>query len=120
MARVPFDPMKSAAMREAQRATPGEAVALFDASPTGGTAGKPLSVSALNALVSEELAARLPQTFFVQGEVSNFRTYDRGHGFFTLKDSAAEMPCMIWKDDLARLKFRPKDGMAVIARGGVR
>src|SRR4051812_2801732 len=102
MARVPFDPMKSAAMREANRdGTDETAAALFDAFPTGGTAGKPLSVSALNALVSEELAVRLPQTFFVQGEISNFRTYDRGHGFFTLKDAGAEMPCMIWKDDLS-------------------
>ena len=38
---------------------------------------------------------------------------------FTLKEAGAELPCVFWKDALARLKFRPKDGMAVIARGAV-
>ncbi len=56
----------------------------------------------------------------MQGEISNFRTYDRGHAFFTLKDKVSELPCVLWKDALARLKFRPKDGLAVVARGAVR
>ena len=120
MARVPYDPMKSAAMRDSiSRGTPPTDPALFAAEP-GGTIGRPLSIRQLNALISEQLSAALPPTFFVQGEISNFRTYDRGHGFFTLKDSGAEIPCIIWKDDLARLKFRPKDGLAVIARGPVK
>jgi exodeoxyribonuclease VII large subunit len=120
MARVPYDPMKSAAMRDSiSRGTPPSDPALFAAEP-GGTVGKPLSVRQLNALISELLTFTLPPAFFVQGEISNFRTYDRGHGFFTLKESGAEIPCIIWKDDLARLKFRPKDGMCVIARGPVK
>jgi exodeoxyribonuclease VII large subunit len=85
-----------------------------------GSATKPMTISQANMLLSQALAAALPPVFFVQGEISNFRTYDRGHAFFTLKDAAAELPCILWKDGLARLKFRPKDGLAVIARGAVR
>ncbi len=85
-----------------------------------GTATKPLSVGAVNALVNQVLAGTLPETFFIAGEVSNFRVYDRGHAFFTLKEAGAELPCVLWKDGLGRLKFRPKDGMAVIARGAVK
>jgi len=137
--------MKTAAMRGAKRAG-GKKAALFgaDAPPLdaaeerklieamaeqeaknlmelpGGTATKPMSVGQLNALVNNVLAAALPPLFYVAGEISNFRTYDRGHAFFTLKEAGAELPCVLWKDALARLKFRPKDGMAVIARGAVK
>jgi exodeoxyribonuclease VII large subunit len=142
MTRVPFDPMKSAAMREAKE---GKArVAGFDAPPLSaeqervliearaakeaeelmalpsGTVEKPLSVGAVNALVNQVLTGVLPSTFYIAGEVSNFRTYDRGHAFFTLKEAGAELPCVVWKEALGRLKFRPKDGMAVVARGAVK
>ena len=86
----------------------------------GTSATKPISVGELNAMVNQVLMAALPPAFFVSGEISNFRTYDRGHAFFTLKEAGAELPCVLWKDALARLKFRPKDGMAVIARGAVK
>jgi len=86
----------------------------------GGSISRPLSVGQINSLINQTLDEALPPAFFVQGEISNFRTYDRGHAFFTLKDNAAELPCVLWKDALARLKFRPKDGLAVIARGAVR
>jgi exodeoxyribonuclease VII large subunit len=87
---------------------------------SAGTAAKPLSVKQVNALVNQVLLGSLPPSFFIQGEISNFRVYDRGHAFFTLKESGAELPCVFWKDGLARLKFKPKDGMAVIARGAVK
>jgi len=105
--------MKSAAMRAAADAPPLTGAA-------AGSAHKPLTISQANTLLAHALAAALPAVFFVQGEISNFRTYDRGHAFFTLKDAGAELPCILWKDALARLKFKPKDGLAVIARGAVR
>jgi exodeoxyribonuclease VII large subunit len=114
----PFDPMKTAAMREARPAGVAGAPPLTQAA--AGSAQQPLSISQANALLAHALAASLPAVFFVQGEISNFRTYDRGHAFFTLKDAGAELPCVMWKDALQRLKFRPKDGLAVIARGPVR
>jgi len=107
--------MKTAAMRAAGA---GGAPPLTE--NTAGSAQKPLTISQANTLLAHALAAALPAVFFVQGEISNFRTYDRGHAFFTLKDAGAELPCILWKDALARLKFKPKDGLAVIARGSVR
>lgn len=86
----------------------------------GGTAERPWTVAQLNACLNQLLSSALPPAFFVQGELSNFRTYDRGHAFFTLKDAGAELPCILWKDALARLKFKPKDGLSVIVRGAVR
>ncbi len=144
MSRVPFDPMKTAAMRRAQSKKPAapikaeetpllavqeeraliEDIAEREAADMmtlpGTSAAKPISVGELNAMVNQVLLAALPPAFFVSGEISNFRTYDRGHAFFTLKEAGAELPCVLWKDGLARLKFRPKDGMAVIARGAVK
>jgi exodeoxyribonuclease VII large subunit len=140
---MPFDPMKTAAMRDARLKKamspdvppPGvsEDRALIEAAAiaaeireedahllAAGTAAKPLSVKQVNALVNQVLAGALPPSFFIQGEISNFRVYDRGHAFFTLKEAGAELPCVFWKDGLGRLKFRPKDGMAVIARGNIK
>jgi exodeoxyribonuclease VII large subunit len=99
---------------------PGVADPIGKTMSEGGSAEHPWSVSDLNACVSQLLAGSLPGAFFVEGEISNFRTYDRGHAFFTLKDSASELPCIMWKDALARLKFKPKDGLAVILRGPIR
>lgn len=121
MPRKPFDPRTIAAARALHAP---DAAPLLAADPTAGPgelAGLPIrTVRQVNALVGHTLAAQLPPAFLVQGEISNFRTYDRGHAFFTLKEPGAELPCILWKDALERLKFRPKDGMAVIARGAVK
>jgi exodeoxyribonuclease VII large subunit len=124
MAREPFNPLKTAAMRDTLAERPaGGLLAGASAAPSAiasGSQGKPLTVRQVNALVNGLLTDALPPAFFIQGEISNFRTYDRGHAFFTLKEPGAELPCVLWKDALARLKFRPRDGMAVIARGAVK
>ncbi|HVT80754.1 MAG TPA: exodeoxyribonuclease VII large subunit, partial [Phycisphaerae bacterium] len=138
MSRTPFDPMQSAAMRAAAQRKPDqiplapheeraliEAHAANPSAPpltpaAAGSAKQPLTISQTNTLLAHALDSALPATFFVQGEISNFKTYNRGHAFFTMKDAAAELPCMMWKDNLERLKFKPKDGLAVIAKGSVR
>jgi exodeoxyribonuclease VII large subunit len=54
----------------------------------------------------------------VRGEVSNYRpNASSGHVYFTLKDAAACLNCVMWKSDATRLKFTPKDGMEVVGRG---
>lgn len=78
------------------------------------------TVKQVNAMLQQVLGMHLPATFAVQGEISNYRVYDRGHAFFTLKEPGAELPCVCWRDGLARLKFKPKDGMAVVARGAIK
>lgn len=55
----------------------------------------------------------------VCGEISNFKRYSSGHCYFTLKDATASLKCVMFKSYADRLKFVPKDGMALIAFGKV-
>jgi exodeoxyribonuclease VII large subunit len=55
----------------------------------------------------------------VSGEISNFTRAASGHLYFTLKDSAAQLKCVMWRSQAERLRFRPAEGDAVIAHGRV-
>ena len=58
---------------------------------------------------------------WVEGEVSNLRLMpSSGHWYFSLKDEKAQIRAVVWKSDARYLKFQPKDGMKVVARGAVR
>lgn len=59
------------------------------------------------------------QAVWVEGELSNFSRPASGHVYFTLKDSSAQLRCVIWRNDAARLKFTPADGMLVEAHGSI-
>ena len=51
------------------------------------------------------------------GEVSNFRPAASGHLYFTLKDATAQLRAVCFRNQARYLKFKPQDGIAVIARG---
>jgi exodeoxyribonuclease VII large subunit len=53
----------------------------------------------------------------VRGEISGFKRHVSGHCYFTLKDDRACMDAVIWKGCAAMLRFRPEDGIEVIATG---
>ena len=53
----------------------------------------------------------------VRGEISGFKAYASGHGYFDLKDADANVAAVMWKGNLARLNFRPEDGLEVVATG---
>ena len=55
----------------------------------------------------------------VSGEISNFTRAASGHLYFTLKDSTAQLKCVMWRSQAERLRFRPTEGDAVIAHGRV-
>ncbi|MHB1051096.1 MAG: exodeoxyribonuclease VII large subunit [Bacteroidota bacterium] len=55
----------------------------------------------------------------VQGELSNFKLHSSGHAYFTLKDDGAQISCVLWRNRVQQLLFKPTDGMKVIARGSV-
>jgi exodeoxyribonuclease VII large subunit len=57
---------------------------------------------------------------WVEGEVSNLSEPRSGHVYFSLKDERAQIRAVIWKSDLRYVRFRPKDGMKVVARGQLR
>lgn len=56
----------------------------------------------------------------VRGEISGYRgPHSSGHAYFALKDDRARIDAVIWKGTFSRLKFRPEEGMEVIATGRV-
>lgn len=56
---------------------------------------------------------------WVEGEISNFRAHPSGHLYFTLKDEAAQIRVVMFRSSARLLRFKPADGMQVIARGRV-
>lgn len=56
---------------------------------------------------------------WVEGEISNFRAHDSGHLYFTLKDDSAQIRVVIFRSSARLLRFRPENGMQVVARGRV-
>ena len=56
---------------------------------------------------------------WVEGEISNFRAHDSGHLYFTLKDQSSQMRVVMFRSQARLLRFRPEDGMQVVARGRV-
>ena len=59
------------------------------------------------------------QTVFVKGEVSNCKYHPSGHIYFTLKDSASALNCIMFAGDRRGLSFRLTEGQQVIAKGSV-
>ena len=55
----------------------------------------------------------------VRGEISNYKLYPSGHHYFTLKDEGASLKCVMFKGNAFRLRFRPENGMKIIAFGRV-
>ena len=76
---------------------------------------KILSVSQLNRLAREVLEQSFP-LFWVSGEVSNFTRASSGHWYFSLKDSAAQVKCVMFKGRNAYVDFMPKEGDKIEAR----
>lgn len=78
-----------------------------------------LSVAQLTELVKRALESALPATVHVVGELSNLKRHSSGHWYFTLKDRAAELSCVMWRSAAGKVKFDPSDGLEVIATGRV-
>jgi exodeoxyribonuclease VII large subunit len=76
------------------------------------------SVSSLTAAV-HQLLSRAFNDIRVAGEISGYKVSQSGHAYFTLKDSGAQLRCVLFRNALRYLKFRPHDGLAVVARGSV-
>lgn len=55
----------------------------------------------------------------VRGEISNYKVYPSGHHYFTLKDEGAALKCVMFRSSAIRLKFRPDNGMKIIAMGKI-
>lgn len=81
---------------------------------------KYLTVEALTKYIERKFEADpyLKQVF-VKGEISNLKTPASGHIYFTLKDEAAMLRSVMFAKSVAKLPFRPEDGMNVLVTGHV-
>jgi exodeoxyribonuclease VII large subunit len=85
---------------------------LFSAQP------QVFSVTQLNRMVRELLEGSLP-LLWVSGEISNFTRAASGHWYFSLKDSTAQVRCVMFRGRNAYLDWQPKEGDRVEARAVV-
>ena len=56
---------------------------------------------------------------FVRGELSNYKAYPSGHHYFSLKDAEGAIRCVMFRREAMGLRFRPENGMKVVAFGRV-
>jgi exodeoxyribonuclease VII large subunit len=77
-----------------------------------------LTVSRLTALIRGVLEDNFDQVW-VEGEVSNLSLPSSGHIYFTLKDTGAQVRCVMFKSAAKNLKFRLSGGMGLIVRGRI-
>lgn len=79
-----------------------------------------LSITQLNEYIRSRMDADpLLNRVAVRGEISNYKMYPSGHHYFTLKDESSALKCVMFKGNAMRLRFRPENGMKVIAMGKV-
>ena len=62
---------------------------------------------------------RLLSGLLVRGELSNYKMYPSGHHYFSLKDGEGSLRCVMFRGDAVSLRFRPQNGMQVVAAGRI-
>ncbi len=75
------------------------------------------TVSQITTLIKVALEETLPSKIIVSGEISGWKIHSSGHCYFSLKDEGAVLPCVMWASSFKNVKFKPEDGLAVLAKG---
>ena len=79
-----------------------------------------ISVTQINEYIRSMMDGdRLLNNLAIKGEISNYKLYPSGHHYFTLKDEGGALRCVMFKGNALRMKFRPENGMKVIAMGKI-
>lgn len=76
------------------------------------------SVGEITSLIKDTLEKNFSDISVI-GEISNFKAHTSGHWYFTLKDSAAQISCTMWKGLNSYVFFTPQDGMKIIVKGRI-
>ena len=87
-----------------------------------GTAVEPqiLTVSQLNQYLKSRFDADpYLGSVAIRGEISNYKKYPSGHHYFSLKDQTGVLSCVMFRSSAQHLRFRPENGMQVVAFGRV-
>jgi len=77
-----------------------------------------LTVSELTGQIRGLLENRFIEVW-VEGELSNSRVWNTGHMYFTLKDASAQLKGVMFRSAVRALRFEPRDGLRVVARGRI-
>ena len=78
------------------------------------------SVTQINTYKQSKMDSdRLLSGLCIRGEISNYKVYPSGHHYFSLKDATGALRCVMFKSSAIRLRFRPENGMKVLALGKI-
>ncbi|MCU0913790.1 MAG: exodeoxyribonuclease VII large subunit [Planctomycetes bacterium] len=83
------------------------------------TRTKVYTVTQVNTLVKDVLEANLPSWLTIKGEITDWKEHQSGHRYFSLKDEESVLPCAMWRGTLAKVKFKPGNGLAVLVTGSI-
>jgi len=83
------------------------------------TRTKIYTVTQVNTLVKDVLAENLPSWLTIKGEITDWKEHQSGHRYFCLKDEESVLPCAMWRSTLAKIKFKPANGLAVLVTGSI-
>jgi exodeoxyribonuclease VII large subunit len=83
------------------------------------TRTKIYTVTQANSLVKDVLEANLPSWLTIKGEITDWKEHQSGHRYFSLKDEESVLPCAMWRGSLAKIKFKPANGLAVLVTGSI-
>ena len=85
---------------------------------SGGFDRRFLTVTEFTGVLRGMLEEVFPD-IWIAGEISGVKAQPSGHIYFTLKDGEAVLTCVCYKSAVRYLRFKPRDGVAVLARGRV-
>ena len=79
-----------------------------------------LSVTEVNHFIKTMLDGNsVLKNLMVEGEISNLKFHSSGHVYFSLKDSQSRIACVMFRNHVQNLKFRPAEGMKITIKGGI-
>ncbi len=79
-----------------------------------------LTITQINEYIRSMMDSdRLLGAVAVKGEISNYKLYPSGHHYFTLKDEGGALKCVMFKGNALKMRFRPENGMQIIAMGKI-
>ncbi len=118
---LPFEEEPEPSSAEAPEVKPRSVDAAADkpqAAPPQPAARRILTVSELTGRIRMLLEREFFEVW-IEGELSNCKVWNTGHMYFTLKDGSAQIKGVMFRSALARLRFKPQDGLHVVARAKV-
>jgi len=83
-----------------------------------GPAIEPLSIGTLTLLIKGTLESSFDDVWVV-GETSGVSNARSGHCYLTLKDEMAQLPAVIWKSSMSRVRFVVDDGLMILCHGRI-